>query len=142
MKTHMYRILLFLVFCFEIHYILTTPVSLNEIKSRILKKSKGKVMVPKSDLSSTSCRVKTYNITLSHKHCITKTIELNYCYGQCISISFPRDRFYEENLSFCQSCKPKTYKWKNVKIRCPHAKKRKKRKYVLQMIESCACSSC
>lgn len=98
----------------------------------------------------TTCRIVPYTMVITHKNCHPKKVEVNSCYGHCNSIFLPGDKGYQNTLSVCTKCKPKTFHWKIVKLRCSFLihkgrkqhRRRRRKKFEVQIYDSCHCTEC
>ena len=105
-----------------------------------IEKDPGNKLLDANEYLQDWCLVKKFNHTVKHRKCFSKTIENNFCYGQCNSMYVPST---EKNpLGICSKCRADRYTYETVTLRCPFAKKKKTRSFRVQKVKSCTCKPC
>lgn len=123
---------------------LTTSISLlNKIKDSIIRKNENAtVILRRKEMRPDNCKTYDYNLTVSHKNCISETVRVKYCYGQCSTVYLPSSGKKQNPSVYCQSCKPKSYHWHSVYLKCNENSIKPIRKKTVQAIDSCECLLC
>lgn len=117
---------------------------LDSMKDLIIRKNRKRstLVLTRQELGTDSCKTYDYNLTVSQPNCISKTITVKYCYGKCSSVYLPSTRKKQNPLTFCQICKPESYRWRVVYLKCNKNLVQTSRKTKVQVIQSCACATC
>lgn len=117
----------------------------NNIKDRrdrflIKSDSPAYVITSASEVKKDWCKTIPLRQKISEPNCRSKTVENNFCYGQCNSFFIPHTDRTDNKVAFqsCAFCKPLRQHWGNVTLNCPGRNPPKVEKTVL-FVDACRC---
>ena len=115
------------------------------IKQQILAEIKrnpaaGTRIMSTKEMRKEVCLAKPFNQTINHDNCIPKTIQNNFCYGQCNSLYIPE--VTAGAMKTCFTCQPSQTIQERIPLQCVVNNRLEKKFVAVQKIVSCRCNQC
>ena len=100
----------------------------------------GTRIMSTKDMLKEICLAKPFNQTITHDNCTPKTIENNFCYGQCNSLYIPE--VTDLPMATCFTCQPSQTVQERVPLQCIDNNRFQQRFITVEKILSCQFNQC
>ena len=108
----------------------------------MIKGSKKAITIARMDyLRKDWCKTEPFMQVVRVEGCLKRKIQNRFCYGQCNSFFIPKlSKSDKLSAAFqnCSTCKPKSWDWITITLRCPGLTPNVQRKKI-QRVKHCKC---